>query len=170
MIRSFKTRRAAITLATTALVVSAVLGSNPGMSALGTPTPGKTQHSVSKVVSYVPGQPLIVTIEHPYYDNTSYVAYGEIQNVFGQPVVFLLPMGGLPAVATNKKGQAVKGNRITVAFDTTTVYSSDPTKPGASTIAFPTLGSGSILLIHTSDHNTDIPVPIALEQVPLSTV
>ena len=160
----------AITAATTALAVAAILGSNPGTIAREMVAQRKMPHSRSPIVTYIPGQPLVVSIQHPYYDPTATVLYAEIDDMFGKPVGYLLPIA--PTVAhPKKKGQIVAANRITVAFDTTTWYADEPKDLGAlpPVIPAPAIGAGSTIII-TTNVPTDIPPaePIALETATLT--
>lgn len=171
MIRSLKTRRATITLATTALVVAAVLGSNPGMSARGTETMGKTPHSLSQVVPYFPNQPLTITIEHPFYNPDVYVQYAEIQNMEGVLLGYWLPnmTTAAPVTVTTKKGQTVQANRITVQFNTANWYPDPPTTtPLPMTMpSAPSVTSGAIIIIHTNVA-WDAPPEVSITIQPLS--
>jgi hypothetical protein len=136
----------------------------------------KKPQTRSQYVSYILGQPLIVTIEHPDYDPTSTVAsWAELKSTVNSAAF------GRWAIAPDsngKKGQVVRGKRLTVVLHTDNVYAATGPLPSGTLSAPPKStpappsgpGSGTILCIVTNvaTDECDPMYPILLDPVDIA--
>ena len=177
-------RRTALGLPLGVLFASAVGWLRFGaVDALAAP-PAKKPHARSKMMPYVDKRPFVLTIEHPDYDASSRVSHAEIWDSTSTHC-----LGHWLPFPDAKKGQKVKGNRITVVFDTSRLFPGPSPAPAALMPASvrpqsppvpsklmpasvppavtPVIGSGSIVVVSTnapsdSPSTTD---PIVLDPV-----